>query len=112
MANLLRSHGGKTVAVIEGVCASAATFLAAACDRVEAYEASLIMVHGPWGGAQGNAAKLRESADLLDKLAEGMASLYRRRGISEDTIAKSVSYTHLTLPTTLHECRSRWSPYH
>ena len=27
-----------------------------------------------------------------------------------DTAA--VSYTHLTLPTTLHECRSRWSPYH
>ena len=26
--------------------------------------------------------------------------------------SKSVSYTHLTLPTTLHECRSRWSPYH
>ena len=25
---------------------------------------------------------------------------------------KAVSYTHLTLPTTLHECRSRWSPYH
>ena len=24
----------------------------------------------------------------------------------------SVSYTHLTLPTTLHECRSRWSRYH
>ena len=26
--------------------------------------------------------------------------------------ANPVSYTHLTLPTTLHECRSRWSPYH
>ena len=26
--------------------------------------------------------------------------------------AYPVSYTHLTLPTTLHECRSRWSPYH
>ena len=25
---------------------------------------------------------------------------------------KPVSYTHLTLPTTLHECRSRWSPSH
>ena len=23
-----------------------------------------------------------------------------------------VSYTHLTLPTTLVKCRSRWSPYH
>ena len=88
MANLLRAHGGKTLAIIEGVCASAATFLAAACDRVEAYEAALIMVHGPWGGVQGNATKMRESADLLDKLAEGMASLYRRRGIPEDMIAK------------------------
>ena len=24
----------------------------------------------------------------------------------------TVSYTHLTLPTTLVKCRSRWSPYH
>ena len=26
--------------------------------------------------------------------------------------AISVSYTHLTLPTTVGPCRSRWSPYH
>ena len=25
---------------------------------------------------------------------------------------KAVSYTHLTLPTTASQCRSRWSPYH
>ena len=25
---------------------------------------------------------------------------------------EAVSYTHLTLPTTLALCRSRWSPYH
>ena len=25
---------------------------------------------------------------------------------------KTVSYTHLTLPTTQQLCRSRWSPYH
>ena len=24
----------------------------------------------------------------------------------------TVSYTHLTLPTTIVLCRSRWSPYH
>ena len=24
----------------------------------------------------------------------------------------AVSYTHLTLPTILNQCRSRWSPYH
>ena len=26
--------------------------------------------------------------------------------------AGPVSYTHLTLPTKTHQCRSRWSPYH
>ena len=26
--------------------------------------------------------------------------------------ATAVSYTHLTLPTTIGWCRSRWSPYH
>ena len=31
---------------------------------------------------------------------------------TEATKSYAVSYTHLTLPTTLHECRSRWSPYH
>ena len=25
---------------------------------------------------------------------------------------RAVSYTHLTLPTILRSCRSRWSPYH
>ena len=28
------------------------------------------------------------------------------------TSVRTVSYTHLTLPTTLPRCRSRWSPYH
>ena len=27
-------------------------------------------------------------------------------------IPTAVSYTHLTLPTTVGPCRSRWSPYH
>ena len=25
---------------------------------------------------------------------------------------RAVSYTHLTLPTNVQQCRSRWSPYH
>ena len=30
----------------------------------------------------------------------------------QETDKVSVSYTHLTLPTTIGWCRSRWSPYH
>ena len=33
-------------------------------------------------------------------------------GIVGAAIPAAVSYTHLTLPTTLCMCRSRWSPYH
>ena len=29
-----------------------------------------------------------------------------------DGSVTTVSYTHLTLPTTARRCRSRWSPYH
>ena len=32
-------------------------------------------------------------------------------GVGQSILA-SVSYTHLTLPTTIPSCRSRWSPYH
>ena len=32
--------------------------------------------------------------------------------MEEKMKAMPVSYTHLTLPTILGLCRSRWSPYH
>ena len=31
---------------------------------------------------------------------------------SNKEMIEPVSYTHLTLPTTVGPCRSRWSPYH
>ena len=34
------------------------------------------------------------------------------RPMANITLNGPVSYTHLTLPTTLVKCRSRWSPYH
>ena len=33
-------------------------------------------------------------------------------GSVEGYFSDPVSYTHLTLPTILRSCRSRWSPYH
>ena len=34
------------------------------------------------------------------------------RAIAILRATRSVSYTHLTLPTMIIRCRSRWSPYH
>ena len=39
----------------------------------------------------------------------GPVNLYNTKRCAN---AKPVSYTHLTLPTILRSCRSRWSPYH
>ena len=68
-------------------------------------------------------AALASSAEPLDAAAhdaagpgsatEVMSRLTTRTDAAErGTRGEAVSYTHLTLPTTLHECRSRWSPYH
>ena len=58
-------------------------------------------------------------SDLEDKLAEkareqGAKGYVINSAGGNDQMfgTATVSYTHLTLPTTLHECRSRWSPYH
>ena len=40
----------------------------------------------------------------------GETSIKTLRGNKMEDV--TVSYTHLTLPTILRSCRSRWSPYH
>ena len=49
---------------------------------------------------------------LIGKVGSGKSSLLKTIYCELDIHTEAVSYTHLTLPTTLHECRSRWSPYH
>ena len=55
------------------------------------------------------------SVALTEEGAQHAVAMVRRHRLIETFLAEtlgSVSYTHLTLPTTLSTCRSRWSPYH
>ena len=47
-------------------------------------------------------------AAQVEKKADAPAA----KKITLEKWAGAVSYTHLTLPTILRSCRSRWSPYH
>ena len=63
---------------------------------------------------------LRSTNQLIDALSSGGKGSAESINVLRSLPAlnsglgsyRAVSYTHLTLPTTLHECRSRWSPYH
>ena len=86
MANVLSDHKGRKVAVIDGTCASAATFAAMACDTVKMRASALMMIHGAWSDASGQPDKLREKADQLDKVITAMRPLYERRNVTSAKI--------------------------
>ena len=51
-------------------------------------------------------------ADNMYALVYMVFVIFLILAINSANILKAVSYTHLTLPTIRHRCRSRWSPYH
>ena len=50
--------------------------------------------------------KIKQKERILEAAREKETVTYRGVPI------RPVSYTHLTLPTNVSMCRSRWSPYH
>lgn len=76
--NLLRAHGGKVTAVVDGIAASAASIIAMA-GRTVMNRGSMMMVHNPIGGIQGHADDLRQYADVLDKARDGLVAVYQAK---------------------------------
>ncbi len=74
--NQLRQHRARVVAIVDGIAASAASFLAAGADETIMAPNSTLMVHDAWGICVGNAADMRDLGDLLDKLSDNIASIY------------------------------------
>jgi len=88
MAAALVSHGAKVVSHIDGVCASAATYLALAASEVRMTDGGLFMVHNSWTFTYGNKEELRQTADLLDKIDGTISADYQRKtGASADQVA-------------------------
>ncbi|MBN8921598.1 MAG: hypothetical protein BGP10_15960 [Rhodanobacter sp. 68-29] len=74
--NALKRHSARKVVSIDGVAMSSASLIAMAGDDVQMGTASLLMIHAPWGFAQGNAQDMREMASTLDIYAQAMAGAY------------------------------------
>lgn len=89
MVTAVRGHAGKVIAHIDGVAASAASFLALAAQEVEMTQGAFLMIHNAWAFTMGNAQELRATADLLDKVDGSIVADYKRKtGKSEAQIAE------------------------
>jgi len=74
--NMLRAHGARVVAVVDGVAASAASFLAAGCEETVMSPGTQMMVHDASGICLGQAKDMRKMAEALDSFSNSIASIY------------------------------------
>lgn len=75
----LRRHPANVTAFIDGIAASAASFVVMAADRIVMAERARMMIHDAHGLAIGNARDMRSMADLLDDLSDNIADIYAER---------------------------------
>ncbi len=86
--NALSRHSGTVTVWIDGIAASAASYIAMAGDEIVMPENAFLMIHDPSGMVIGTAADMRDMAGTLDKIAAGMLRGYAARsGKPEDEIA-------------------------
>lgn len=79
MVAAARSHAAGVTVYIDGLAASAASYLALAGKSVHIADGAMIMVHNAWTLAWGNKQELRDTADLLDKIDGTIAADYMRK---------------------------------
>lgn len=79
MEAAIRGHAAKFVVHIDGLAASAASFLIMAADEIEIADGGFVMIHKAWTGLWGNANDLRAEADLLDKIDGTLVTTYATR---------------------------------
>lgn len=77
--NSLRQHPATVNVVIDGLAASAASFIAMAGDNVAMAPNSMLMIHEASGMVLGNSQDMSEMAALLDKTSANIANVYAQR---------------------------------
>lgn len=73
------AESAKVIVHVDGLAASAASFLAMAGDEIRTEAHATWMIHNVWTVAAGDAADLRATADLLEKVSGEIAEIYAAR---------------------------------
>jgi len=92
MYNALSAHPAKIYGHVEGIAASAASFILMASDSISMPEDSFLMIHNAHGGVFGDAEDMREMADIVDKLQNSIVNIYEKKtGLSRDDITSMMA---------------------
>jgi ATP-dependent Clp protease, protease subunit len=79
MYTLLVEHAATIIVHIDGLAASAASYIAMAGDEIEIAEAAFVMIHNAAGGCFGGADDMRRCANLLDTVDGTIRDVYAAR---------------------------------
>lgn len=77
--NIIKNTDAKITAVIEGIAASAMSFIIMACDKVVMGKATRIMTHKMSGGSYGTAKQMRDVADMMDSWESDIYDMYSKK---------------------------------
>jgi ATP-dependent protease ClpP protease subunit len=93
--NSLRAHPARLVAIVDGIAASAASFIACAADETIMAKNTQLMIHDAAGICLGNAKDMHQFGDLLDQISDNIATIYAdKSGTSlDDTRAAMLAET-------------------
>lgn len=85
----LKEHKAKITVKVDGTAISAASVIAMAGDNIVMSPTSVMMIHNPWSGLQGEAKDMRHMADVLDEVKETIVNAYQlKTGLSRDEISQ------------------------
>lgn len=77
--NEIRRRGEQVEAIVEGLAASCASWIAVGANRLMMCETSMLMIHRAWGFTVGSVVDHQKSIDLLSKIDDQIAETYDRR---------------------------------
>lgn len=77
--NMLRGHPATVNVIVDGLAASAASFIAMAGNTLTMMPNSQMMIHDASGVCVGNNADMMAMAELLDRCSDNIASIYASR---------------------------------
>lgn len=79
IATAISQHPSNVIAHVDGLAASAASYVAIAADSVEMAPGAFMMIHKAWTLAFGNSDDLLQTAALLEKIDGSLAADYAKK---------------------------------